>query len=299
MKTTLTINNNKLVFNTGASVNSLLNGREFTTTEISEYVSNTMVEAGIDGVMSAKVIMLPGAGEDDTTTVGVYCFMRPESEDVIAKEISENLKGLIKPTYKASEKLHGIMKIFCDPNRMEVSTHILKDTPAFFIKLNILKVLCEYVKRESQYVETSIMIDDFNIIVDTDNDVHELLHEKEFNKKDVCEYITRALKDADIDGVLSTEIVTNEIDLVASVYTFLHHDSNDVNIVTLDPPEKFKALVESRESCAPSYRLEQEMIKYCSVFNREVRSYKRNGRTILYILPDIIKVLCEYVKSNQ
>lgn len=299
MKTTLTINNNKLVFNTGASVNSLLNGREFTTTEISEYVTNKMIEAGIDRVMSAKVIILPGVGEHDTTTVGAYAFIRPESEDVIATKIPENLKDLVKPTYKASEKLHGIMKIFCDPDRMEVGMHTVKDFPVFIIKLNTLNVLCEYVKSESQYVETSIMIDDFNIIVDTDNDVHELLHNKEFNKKDVCEYITRALKEADIDGVLSTEIVTNEIDLVASVYTFLHHESNDVNIVTLDPPEKFKALVESRESCAPSYRLEQEMIKYCSVFNREVRSYKRNGRTIVYILPDIIKVLCEYVKSNQ
>lgn len=299
MKTTLTINNNKLVFNTGASVNSLLNGREFTTTEISEYVTNKMIEAGIDRVMSGKVIMLPGVGEHDTTTVGAYAFIRPESEDIIHTKIPENLKDLVKPTYKASEKLNEIMKIFCDPDTMEVSTHTVKDTPLFFIKLNILKVLCEYVKSESQYVETSIMIDDFKIIVDTDKDVHELLHNKEFNKKDVCGYVTRALKYADIDGVLSTEIVTNHIDFNASVYTFFHHESKDINIVTINPPEQFKELVEPRESCAPSYRLEQEIIKYCSIFNCEVRSYKRNGRTIVYILPDIVKVLCEYVKSNQ
>ena len=152
-------------------------------------------------------------------------------------------------------------------------------------------------------METILKINNMEFKADMDKTAHELLHNKEFEGKDICNYIDECLTDVKIDKLISTQLVVSrelgdELGKVG-IYTFIENGSTDVINIS-NVPEHIRGFVRSGVH-KPSNILQNEMKRFCNFDDCEtVKEYDtRNGDIILYFKSDIVKVLLEFVNSNK
>ena len=149
-------------------------------------------------------------------------------------------------------------------------------------------------------MKTNFRIDEYGFEINTDASTHNLIHNKTFRRKDICEYITKTLKYAGIHGVLATELLINYIEFRVSIYTFIRFDSVDIIHPSVKIPEHLKGLIHDTRSPKPSKRLHDEMLKFCDPQQCETIKVHDSGHgtVIPYFKCDIIKVLYEYSKTK-
>lgn len=151
-------------------------------------------------------------------------------------------------------------------------------------------------------MKTNFKIDNTMVEMKMEGSAHNMIEGKEFTKKDIINHINNSLKNANIDGTLSPQLVisgdinTGEVTCVGT-YVFLNVDSKDVIETTVKIPVEFEGFVSQPKRYKPSERLIEVMSKFCDpVGSKTIRTHKlRNGKDVVYFRCDIDKVLCELV----
>lgn len=127
---------------------NLIEGKEFIWTDISNFITKTLIDANINGVLKPKIAFSRGESMENRRMMGIYVFLETTSSDVEQVEIPEKLRELIDTPYKPSEKLYNTMKIFCAPDDCK---YIRKHTSmngknVLYFKCDVSKTLCKFIE---------------------------------------------------------------------------------------------------------------------------------------------------------